>query len=141
MTVRCPTARIAPASNTCTSGQARLENKSDSPTMALVSPDEIVVTINLPARIGQSVTIHSGLLFALRTSLQMDKIELGMTAYLPAAVPDLASDDCSAAFKCCSTTGMCWSASALTSASLIFLASAISFLWVSVWSLTPAWAM
>lgn len=68
LTLRDPTAKIAPANNTCTSGQARSENTSVSPTMALVSPDEIVATINLPARIGQSMTIHSGLPF-LRSCL------------------------------------------------------------------------
>lgn len=74
--VRGPTARIATANRTCTSGHARLENKSDSPTMALVSPDEIVAMINLSARIGRSVTIHSGLPFSPRMPSQMDKVEL-----------------------------------------------------------------
>jgi hypothetical protein len=64
------------ANSTRTSGRAGLE-KTDSPTMALVSPDEIVAMINLPRpRAGQSATIHSDLSFALRTSLQMDKVQV-----------------------------------------------------------------
>jgi len=65
LTVRGPTARIAPVSSTCASGQARLENRSDNPTMAFVSPDGIVAMIDLPARIGQLVTIPRAYAFSI----------------------------------------------------------------------------
>ena len=47
VTVRGPTARMALASNTCASGQARLENRSENPTMDCVSPDGKTAMMNL----------------------------------------------------------------------------------------------
>ena len=61
--------------------------------------------------------------------------------YLPAVVPDLVDAICSADFRCCSTTGMCASATALTSGSLIFLASLCSFDSTILWSLVPAFCI
>ena len=48
--VRGPTVRIAPVSNTCTIGQARLENRSENPAMTFVSLYGMVIVMNISAR-------------------------------------------------------------------------------------------